>query len=116
LPEVLAVISYCRPLIDAAVSIANNRWTASLLGKALMMSRELSDKKLAVLGTGKLGGILLRAYLKQGLFGTSRTTATVKHAERAAALANDNQLRDNYLRLALEYDKLADLLENRARR
>jgi hypothetical protein len=36
--------------------------------------------------------------------------------ERAAALANDNQLRDNYLRLALEYDKLADLLENRARR
>src|SRR5207244_5529483 len=53
------------------------------------MSRELSDKKLAVLGVGKLGGILLRAYLKQGLFGASRTTATVKHAERAAALANE---------------------------
>ena len=51
------------------------------------MSRELFDKKLAVLGAGKLGGILLRAYLKQGLFDVSRTTATVKHAERAAALA-----------------------------
>src|SRR5438094_9913394 len=53
------------------------------------MSCELSDKKLAVLGAGKLGGILLRAYLKQGLFGASRTTATVKHAERAAALAKE---------------------------
>ena len=56
------------------------------------MSRELFDKKLAVLGAGKLGGILLRAYLKQGLFDVSRTTATVKHAERAAALAKQHQL------------------------
>jgi len=40
-----------------------------------------------VLGAGKLGGILLRAYLKQGLFGASRVTATVRHGERAAALA-----------------------------
>src|SRR6266699_4821052 len=63
--------------------------TASPLGKALTMSRKLSEKKLAVLGTGKLGGILLRAYLKQGLFGASRTTATVKHAERAAGLAKE---------------------------
>jgi len=48
---------------------------------------QLSDKKLAVLGAGKLGGILLRAYLKQGLFVSSRVTSTVKHAEGAAALA-----------------------------
>jgi pyrroline-5-carboxylate reductase len=60
-----------------------------LFGKTFIMSRELSDKKLAVLGVGKLGGILLRAYLKQGLFDASRTTATVKHAERAAALAKE---------------------------
>jgi pyrroline-5-carboxylate reductase len=53
------------------------------------MSGKLSDKKLAVLGTGKLGGILLRAYLKQGLFVSSRVTATVRHAERAAALAKE---------------------------
>ena len=53
------------------------------------MSLKLSDKKLAVLGAGKLGGILLRAYLKQGLFVSSRVTATVKHAERAAALAKE---------------------------
>jgi len=44
---------------------------------------------LAVLGTGKLGGILLRAYLKQGLFDAGRVTATVKHAEKAAALAKE---------------------------
>jgi pyrroline-5-carboxylate reductase len=51
------------------------------------MSLELSDKKLAVLGAGKLGGILLRAYLKKGLFNASRTIATVKHSEKAAARA-----------------------------
>src|SRR5436190_24333002 len=50
------------------------------------MPRKLSDKKLAVLGAGKLGGILLRAYLKQGLFRAKNVTATVKHGERAAAL------------------------------
>ena len=60
-----------------------------ILGKALTVSLKLSDKKLAVLGAGKLGGILLRAYLKQGLFVSNRLTATVKHAERAAALAKE---------------------------
>jgi pyrroline-5-carboxylate reductase len=53
------------------------------------MSLKLSDKKLAVLGAGKLGGILLRAYLKQGLFVPTRVTATVKHGEKAAALAKE---------------------------
>jgi pyrroline-5-carboxylate reductase len=53
------------------------------------MSSNFSDKKLAVLGTGKLGGILLRAFLKQELFVSNRVIATVKHAERAAALAKE---------------------------
>ncbi len=53
------------------------------------MTQKLSDKKLAVLGVGKLGGILLRAYLKQELFSPKRVTATVKHAEKAAALAKE---------------------------
>jgi pyrroline-5-carboxylate reductase len=53
------------------------------------MSPKLSDKKLTVLGAGKLGGILLRAFLKQGLFVSNRVIATVKHAERAAALAKE---------------------------
>jgi len=53
------------------------------------MPLNLSDKKLAVLGAGKLGGILLRAYLKQGLFKPKNVTATVKHGEKAAALAKE---------------------------
>src|SRR5271165_3431718 len=53
------------------------------------MTDKLSDKKLAVLGTGKLGGILLRAYLKQKLFAPKNVTATVRHEEKAAALAKE---------------------------
>jgi len=53
------------------------------------MNKNLRDKKLAVLGTGKLGGILLRAYLKQGLFKAENVTATVKHSEKAAKLAKE---------------------------
>jgi pyrroline-5-carboxylate reductase len=53
------------------------------------MTQRISDKKLAVLGTGKLGGILLRAYLKQGLFTPKHVTATVKHGEKAVALAKE---------------------------
>jgi len=51
------------------------------------MTTKLTDKKLAVLGTGKLGGILLRAYLKQGLFSPKNISATVRHEEKAATLA-----------------------------
>ncbi len=54
-----------------------------------MAGNKLADKKLAVLGTGKLGGILLRAYLRQGLFSAAGVTATVKHSEKAAALAKE---------------------------
>ncbi len=53
------------------------------------MAGKLADKKLAVLGAGKLGGILLRAYLKQGLFSAKRVSATVKHGEKAAALKKE---------------------------
>jgi pyrroline-5-carboxylate reductase len=53
------------------------------------MPLKLSDKKLAVLGMGKLGGILLRAYLKQDLFSPKRVSATVKHTERASVLAKE---------------------------
>ena len=53
------------------------------------MNENLSAKKLAVLGTGKLGGILLRAYLKQNLFKPENVTATVKHQEKAAKLAKE---------------------------
>jgi pyrroline-5-carboxylate reductase len=53
------------------------------------MPNKLSEKNLAVLGSGKLGGILLRAYLKQGLFIPKHVTATVRHEEKAAKLAKE---------------------------
>lgn len=53
------------------------------------MTQKLTEKKLAVLGAGKLGSILLRAYLKQELFARKRVTATVAHAEKAAALSKE---------------------------
>jgi len=47
----------------------------------------LSKKKIAFLGAGKMGGIILQALLKDGLLSTKSTSATVAHPERAKALA-----------------------------
>ena len=51
------------------------------------MKPDLSGKKVAFLGAGKMGGIILQALLKNGLLSTKSTTATVAHEERAKALA-----------------------------
>jgi pyrroline-5-carboxylate reductase len=51
------------------------------------MSNLLSHKRLAVLGAGKMGSILLRAFLEKKLISPDHVTATVRHAERAEALA-----------------------------
>src|ERR1700687_5223075 len=63
--------------VDARRGVGNNDSTMPL---------RLSDKKLAVLGAGKLGGILFRAYLRQKLFTAKRVTATVKHGEKASSM------------------------------
>ena len=42
--------------------------------------------KLAMLGAGKMGGILLNAFAQSGLLDRSQITATVAHAERAIAI------------------------------
>ena len=42
-----------------------------------------------MVGGGKLGGILLRAYLRQGLFAAKNVSASVKHAEKAAMLSKE---------------------------
>jgi len=46
-----------------------------------------SNTKVALLGAGKMGGILLQAFLNKGLFRPENIHATVQHPERAAALA-----------------------------
>ncbi len=48
---------------------------------------QLPNIHVAVLGTGKMGGILLQAFLKQNLFAPDQIHATVAHPERAAALS-----------------------------
>ncbi|MGD0548400.1 MAG: pyrroline-5-carboxylate reductase [Terracidiphilus sp.] len=48
---------------------------------------QLPHVRVAVLGAGKMGGILLQAFLKQKLFAPEQIHATVGHAERALALS-----------------------------
>ncbi|HLV86710.1 MAG TPA: pyrroline-5-carboxylate reductase [Candidatus Sulfotelmatobacter sp.] len=52
------------------------------------MGNDLAGKKVAFLGAGKMGGIILQALLKNGLLSTKSTCATVAHEERAKALAS----------------------------
>jgi pyrroline-5-carboxylate reductase len=48
--------------------------------------RASATMRVAVLGAGKMGGILLQAFLKSGLFSPQQITATVGHEARAEAL------------------------------
>lgn len=50
------------------------------------MATELSNKKVAVLGAGKLGGMLVQAWMRQGLLSKDLIRATVRHPERARSL------------------------------
>jgi len=49
------------------------------------MGNDLSGKKVAFLGAGKMGSIILQALLKNGLLSAKSTVATVAHQERAKA-------------------------------
>src|SRR5271154_7252722 len=45
-----------------------------------------SKKKVAILGAGKMGSILLQSFLRDGLLSPGQTWATVAHPERARML------------------------------
>jgi pyrroline-5-carboxylate reductase len=51
------------------------------------MGVNLSGKRVAVLGAGKMGGILVKALLDKKLLSPALTSATVQHEERAGALS-----------------------------
>jgi len=51
------------------------------------MPSEFSKKRVAVLGAGKMGGILLKALLEKQLFSSKTTVATVQHEEKARSLS-----------------------------
>jgi pyrroline-5-carboxylate reductase len=52
------------------------------------MASDFANKRVAVVGAGKMGGILLKALLEKGLLSPEATRATVAHEERARALAD----------------------------
>lgn len=52
-----------------------------------MTTTDLNQLHVAVLGAGKMGGILLQGFLKQHMFALDRLRATVGHEDRAAALS-----------------------------
>ena len=56
--------------------------------EAAEVPAQMPDVRVAVLGAGKMGGILLQAFLKENLFTPSQIHATVFHAERALALSS----------------------------
>ena len=53
--------------------------------EANQIPAQLPKVRVAVLGAGKMGGILLQAFLKQNLFAADQIFATVAHAEKAIA-------------------------------
>ncbi|HEY3705630.1 MAG TPA: pyrroline-5-carboxylate reductase [Terracidiphilus sp.] len=60
---------------------------ADISVEANQIPAQLPNVRVAVLGAGKMGGILLQAFLKQNLFAPEQIFATVAHAERAIALS-----------------------------
>jgi pyrroline-5-carboxylate reductase len=60
---------------------------AEIAVEASEVPAQLPQVCVAVLGAGKMGGILLQAFLKQNLFAPGQIHATVGHAERALALS-----------------------------
>jgi len=60
---------------------------AEIAVEAPQTPAQLPQVRVAVLGAGKMGGILLQAFLKENLFAADKIHATVGHAERALALS-----------------------------
>ena len=60
---------------------------ADIAVEATETPAQIPNVRVAVLGAGKMGGILLQAFLKQNLFAAEQIHATVGHAERAIALS-----------------------------
>jgi len=57
-------------------------------GSASTPLREVGkDARIAVIGAGKMGGILLHAFLERKLFTREQTCATVQHPEKAESLS-----------------------------
>jgi pyrroline-5-carboxylate reductase len=69
------------------LSFKTRKNMAEIAVEATEVPAQLPKVRVAVLGAGKMGGILLQAFLKQNLFAPDQIHATVAHAERAIALS-----------------------------
>jgi len=56
---------------------------AEIAVEATEVPAQLPTVRVAVLGAGKMGGILLQAFLKENLFSPDLIHGTVQHPERA---------------------------------
>ena len=61
---------------------------AEIAVEAAAVPAQFPNVRVAVLGAGKMGGILLQAFLKQNLFAADQIHATVAHSERAIVLSS----------------------------
>jgi pyrroline-5-carboxylate reductase len=52
-----------------------------------LAAAQIPNLRIAVIGTGKMGGILVQAFLQSGLIPPTQLTATVAHTERADSLS-----------------------------
>ena len=55
--------------------------------KEAMFTGSKVSGKIAVLGTGRIGGILLESFLRRGIAGSSNLIGTMQHPEKAAEAA-----------------------------
>jgi pyrroline-5-carboxylate reductase len=60
---------------------------AEIAVEATEIPAQLPNVRVAILGAGKMGGILLQAFLKENLFAPDQIRATVSRPERAVALS-----------------------------
>src|SRR5207248_7774004 len=83
-------------------TISYGNWSSDVCSSDLMSEETydivaaapaLPGVRVAILGTGKMGGILLQAFLKNNLLSQEQLFATVHHAERAQALSRSEERR-----------------------
>src|SRR5258708_17558520 len=74
-------------IVEPPLSFKTRNNMAEIAVEATEIPAQLPHIRVAVLGAGKMGGILLQAFLKQNLFAPDQIFATVGHAERAVALS-----------------------------
>src|SRR5260370_27532052 len=55
--------------------------------EVLVPAPAMAGLKVAIIGAGKMGGILLQAFLKNNLVAADQIFATVQHEDRAQALS-----------------------------